>query len=201
MVLADEGLARGFADPIAESQSVFRTLLDAMSRPGTLHEINAQLDLPDGMHDVAMMAACLALADRDTPFWCDGAMSSPQLETFLRFHSGATRVDEVAAASFVLIGDGLDVPTLAQLDLGTDEYPDRSATMLVRVSNLAQAPGLTVTGPGVNGSVTFSADGIRPGLWAERQSLAPLFPRGIDLILAEGPRFIALPRTSQVVEG
>ena len=200
MVLTDEGLARGFDDPVTESQSVFRTLLDAMSRPGLIHEVDTSVDLPAGVKDVAIMAACLALAERETPLWCDADLSSPQLESFLRFHCGASFVTELAAASFVLIGNAMEIPTPTQLDLGTDEYPDRSATLFVRVAKLSAERDLTVTGPGVNGEVSLSVSGIRAGFWAERQSIARLFPRGIDIVLAEGARFVALPRTSQVVE-
>jgi len=200
MVIADEGLSSGFADPVHDSQAVFRELLSAMSRPGLLHKISGEVDLPPDCADVALVAACLALADRDTPLWFDDAMASPELQSFLRFHCGATSTPDLDGASFVMIGDASGIPSLSQFNLGSDAYPDRAATALVRVTDLADEGPFQAVGPGVDGVTTFGAAGIRSEFWEERRTVAKLFPRGVDLILGDGRSFMALPRTTIVTE-
>src|SRR3546814_18697075 len=52
----------GFVDPVLDSQSVFRTLLEAMSYPGRVVGTGAGLSVPAPVSPAAA-AACLTLAD------------------------------------------------------------------------------------------------------------------------------------------
>jgi len=81
---------------------------------------------------------------------------------------------------------------LAVYPLGTSEYPDRSATLIVECSELA-ASGATLTGPGIEETATLSL----PELEAF-QANRTLFPLGLDFILTCGERLAALPRSTEV---
>jgi alpha-D-ribose 1-methylphosphonate 5-triphosphate synthase subunit PhnH len=103
-------------------------------------------------------------------------------------------------AAFVLIGDAATLPPLDGFALGSDSYPDRSATLVIEVTALDQDGGLRLSGPGIEDTARLGVTGLRPGFWAERAALAPLFPRGLDLILTCGDRLAAIPRTTSVEE-
>src|ERR1700758_946249 len=68
-------LTPGFADPVHDTQAVFRTLLDALSRPGTVGIVSDVLPALDaaGPHrptvERAAFAALLTLCDFSTPVW------------------------------------------------------------------------------------------------------------------------------------
>ena len=55
----------GFQDLIHDSQSTFKTLLDALSRPGIVNQITAQLTPPSKLN-TACATACLTLFDLET---------------------------------------------------------------------------------------------------------------------------------------
>src|SRR3546814_6405177 len=79
-------LPPGFVDPVLDSQSVFRTLLEAMSYPGRVVGTGAGLSVPAPVSPAAA-AACLTLADYETPLWLD-TEAAPARE-WLRFHCGS----------------------------------------------------------------------------------------------------------------
>jgi alpha-D-ribose 1-methylphosphonate 5-triphosphate synthase subunit PhnH len=99
---------------------------------------------------------------------------------------------------FALIGAPAAVRALDCFALGTDAYPDRSTTLVVEVDALADLGALTLSGPGIRGTRRLGVAGISCDFWRVRAALAPLFPRGLDLILTCGDRLAALPRTTRV---
>ena len=79
----------GFADPVGQSQSCFRALLDALSRPGTLHDAGAGLAAPAPL-DPATAAVLLTLVDGDAPLHI-AADCAPATD-WLVFHCSTTPV-------------------------------------------------------------------------------------------------------------
>jgi alpha-D-ribose 1-methylphosphonate 5-triphosphate synthase subunit PhnH len=191
--LAD--IAPSFASPGADSQQVFRGALEALSRPGRVVQLSAApAELPRALH-AASGALALALLDPDTALWL-----SPRLRdagAYLRFHTGCPIVAEPGAADFAL----LDCDELERLDVfrtGTDEYPDRSATLIVQVQDLGEVAGFTLSGPGVRAFARIAIGGLGERFllqWARNRAL---FPRGVDLFLACRERLSGLPRTTRI---
>lgn len=190
-------LAPGFGDPVADAQSSFRALLDVMSRPGRVVEIAAarQFKTVPGL-SAAAAATALALCDLDTPVWLDGACA-PAAD-WLRFHCGCPIVAEPGAARFAFAADIAALPELTRFDFGSDEYPDRSTTLVLELRALDKGGALTLSGPGIETTAKLAIDGPDASFWAQRAELAVLFPRGLDLILTCGTRAAALPRTTRV---
>lgn len=180
----------GFADPALGSQSVFRSALQALSRPGLL------VRCAPGVDGGAAVALALALLDQDTSLWT--SPSARRFEPYLRFHTGCPLVADPAAADFLLVGKADELPPLERLGAGSDEAPHRSATAIVEVAALSDDKGWRLAGPGVTGTRRLRAEGLHEGFAAEWQENAGRFPRGVDLFLCAGELVCGLPRTTQV---
>lgn len=187
-------LTPGFADPVPAAQSCFRALLEALSRPGRIQTLAALPEAPAPLAPAAA-AALLTLADADTPVWTD---AGPDAEAWIRFHAGCPLVEDPAAASFLLAT--ATPPDLLALEAGTEEEPHRSATLILQVAALEDAPGWTLTGPGIETRHTLHVTGAPPSFLAAWAANAARFPRGIDLLLCAGSRLAGLPRTTSIEE-
>ena len=187
-------LAPGFDDPVADAQASFRALLLVMSQPGRIVEIAAarQFTSVAGL-SAAAAATALTLCDLETPVWLDP--SCAPATDWLRFHCGSPVVAAPEAARFAFAASIGALPPLQRFDLGSDEFPDRSTTLVLEVGALMQDGRLALTGPGIETTVRLGIDGLDAAFWAARAALTVLFPRGLDLILTCGTRALALPRT------
>src|SRR5215470_5239748 len=138
----------GLADPALDSQRIFRALLHAMAHPGRLTEL---VEIPAAPVPLSAAAAalCLALVDFETPLWLDGAAATPDVSEYLRFHCGAPLTPAPRSARFALIADPRAMPALSAFDPGSDEFPDRSATLVIQVASLAPGEGQRLAGPGI----------------------------------------------------
>lgn len=184
----------GFTDPVADSQAVFRAVLDAMSRPGTVHEVGAPAEPPAPLGR-ATAAVLLTLADTDTPFWLDPAAEAARDWTV--FHCGAPLADPGDAAIAVALGP----VALDGFGAGTDEQPEAGATVVLQVAALGRGQVLVLSGPGLPHPAALRVDGLPAGFAAAWARNAALFPRGVDVVLCAGDRLAALPRTVSVQEG
>jgi alpha-D-ribose 1-methylphosphonate 5-triphosphate synthase subunit PhnH len=187
----------GFADPVLDAQRVFRSVLDAMAHPGHVVEVSAPESAPVPLHG-AVASLCLTLVDLDTPVWLDGMAGTPETREYLQFHCGCRFVEAPGAARFALIGDPAVMPALSRFDAGTDESPERSATLLVQVPSLREGRGRRLAGAGIASEVRLEAIGLPAGFWHGLRDNHALFPRGVDVLLAAGRHVAALPRTTSV---
>ncbi len=87
----------GFADPVGDAQAIFRAVLDAMARPGKLHQVGAGLAAPAPL-DCATAAVLLTLIDNETPLWVDPVADAAR--AWLAFHCGAAITDVSGEAAF-----------------------------------------------------------------------------------------------------
>lgn len=194
-VTPTDGLRPGFFDPSIQSQRVFRGVLDAMARPGILVDLAVELAPPAPL-DPATAAVALTLADYETPLWLDcGDGAAAQ---YLRFHCGCPMTAETGAGAFAIITAPAAMPPLSAFRAGCDEYPDRSATLIVQVPSLTAGPVWRLSGPGILGGIGLAVAGLPPAFrqWAEDNHA--LFPRGVDLIFTSGAALVALPRSTRL---
>ena len=178
----------GFADPVRDSQAIFRAVLDAMARPGRVHEVDAPAAPPKPL-DRATAATLLTLVDGDTKLWMDQAASCAR--EWVAFHCGAPEAAVAEARFGLALGDA----PLGSLPAGTDEEPEGSATLILQVEALGEGERFRLSGPGLAAPVTLAVRGLGPAFttaWARNRAL---FPRGVDVILCAGSRLAALPRT------
>jgi len=192
-------LPAGFADKVMSAQSTFRSVMEAMARPGSVHRVSASVGTPRPMMRGAS-AIALTLFDHDTPIWLDEKMSeTADVARWLKFHSGAPIVEDSSICSFALIGEARALPDLDRFALGSNEYPDRSTTLILQVVSLTQGPAYELRGPGIDGSAVLNAS-LEPKDLFDRLAInAALFPRGIDVVLVHDDSIVAIPRTTRLV--
>lgn len=192
-------LPAGFADKVLSAQSTFRSVMDAMARPGSVQRIAAVAGVPAAMMR-GTAAIALTLFDHDTPLWLDPSMSgTSEVTKWLKFHTGAPVIADSSICSFALIGDARSLPGLDRFAFGSNEYPDRSTTLILQVESLTQGPGIELRGPGIDGVAVMQA-AIQPEDLFERLKInQTLFPRGIDVVLVADDTIVAIPRTTRLV--
>ncbi|MDA9424840.1 MULTISPECIES: phosphonate C-P lyase system protein PhnH [Bradyrhizobium] len=192
-------LPPGFADKVLSAQSTFRSVMDAMARPGSVRRIVPMAGAPGPMMR-GTAAIALTLFDHDTPLWLDARMAeSPDVVKWLKFHTGAPVVQDCSIASFALVSNGAALPPLDRFALGTNEYPDRSTTVIIQLESLVSGRSFELRGPGIDGVATLQAS-IEPFDLLERLRLnEALFPRGIDVVLVADDAVVAIPRTTRAV--
>lgn len=187
MAVTAQVLQGGFSDPARQSSVAFRAAMIAMARPGEIKAIKgAEAPGPISQSAATLL---LTLCDRETPLHLAGAHDDAALRDWINFHIGAPLVP-AAEAMFVL--GFWDALAFDVLQIGTAEYPDRSATVIVEMEGLANQ-GARLTGPGIKESNALSLPDL-----AVFQNNHALFPLGLDFYFCAGDQLAALPRSTKV---
>jgi alpha-D-ribose 1-methylphosphonate 5-triphosphate synthase subunit PhnH len=192
-------LPAGFVDKVLSAQSTFRSVMDAMARPGTVQRIVAAAGAPAAMMR-GTAAIALTLFDHDTALWLDPRMSgTTEVTRWLKFHTSAPVIADPSICSFALIGDAPSLPDLDRFAFGSNEYPDRSTTLILQVESLTQGLAFELRGPGIDGTAVLQAMIQPPDLFERLKINQALFPRGIDVVLVHDDAIVAIPRTTRLV--
>lgn len=193
-----EALTGGFAEPVHHAQSVFRMMMDCLSRPGTVQSIVPEIDPPRPL-GVAAGAIALTLLDHDTPVWLTPGLAKSAVAEWIGFHTGAPLTREKSEARFAFAEAGVPFSSFGLFATGTQEYPDRSTTIVLEVASLDKGAPLSLSGPGIRESATIAPQGL-PDMflrqWADNRAL---FPRGVDVVLTAGRQMLGLPRTCKIM--
>ena len=180
-------LEGGFADVPLEAARAFRQIMNVMARPGEI-AVLAGASPPEPLSPAAG-ALILCLCDTDTGIYLAPGHDTPSVRQWITFHTGAPLVASDAAQ--FAVGTWEALPRM-QFSIGTPEYPDRSATLIVEAQKLTTERH-RLTGPGIK---KVSALNL-PEAEAFQQNAA-LFPLGLDFFFTHGNRVAALPRTTKV---
>lgn len=195
-----ETLRGGFADPVLDSQSVFRGVLASLSRPGSVAELATCIAAPAPLA-AATGAIALAIADDTTPIFLDLPLATGTVSAWIAFHTGAPIVADPQKAAIAFIANPLEMPPFRAFPLGSAEYPDRSATLILQVEGLGGGPALVLAGPGIDGEARIAPRGLPADFVARMRANRALFPRGVDLFLVAGRHIAGLPRSTRVAGG
>lgn len=188
----------GFASPVLNSQTTFRAVMQAMAEPGTSHTVDRTLSPPLPLNQAAA-AIALTLCDQETLVWLDPDLANVRgVGLWLAFHCGATMTSDPQRAQFLIVADAASLPTLSTLAQGTQEYPDRSATVILQVETLEGGEHLTLKGPGIKGERSVSPLPLPDNFVRQWSDNNALFPCGVDLILAAPDAISCLPRTTRI---
>jgi alpha-D-ribose 1-methylphosphonate 5-triphosphate synthase subunit PhnH len=191
-------LAPAFDDPALASQAVFRTVMETLARPGLPRPLPTRLAVPPPL-STAAAAVALTVLDYETAFWLDqGLTAADEVAAWIKFHTGASLTADSARAAFAFISDPSAMPRFDAFSPGSLEYPDRSTTLVVQVASFGRGDELKLSGPGIAGTRSFSAEPLPSDFRARLIANREMFPRGIDLILVTRDAVAALPRSIRV---
>ena len=191
---ATTSLAAGLLDEVHETQSAFRALLDALARPGQVNTLAPAL--PGVALGGAMARLLLTLCDEETPVWWQNA--DPDLQHWLRFHTGATVAPRPAMASFALLTDVGSAPALADFAAGSAESPEFSSTLVIELPSLQGGTQTQWRGPGIQEQRRLALPGLSADFWTQWQVNHAAFPQGVDIIFTCAEQIVGLPRTTRV---
>lgn len=193
----------GFQDSVHDSQSTFKALLNALSRPGKVNKITANLTSPSSLN-VGCAAACLTLFDLETQVWLQPGLNE-KVKNWLLFHTGCRFTEDTKQADFAIIWNIDNMPDLSRFKLGTPVYPEDSTTLLITVktNDIVGAKGFSpssnklpiLTGAGINKQITIPID-LPDSFWKQWQKKHDSYPLGVDIYFFFDNEVIGLPRTS-----
>ncbi|MEM9050155.1 MAG: phosphonate C-P lyase system protein PhnH [Pseudomonadota bacterium] len=186
---SDAVLSGGFTDAPIEAARAFRAALSAMARPGRIETVTGVA--PPMPLSPAAGLLLLTLCDGDTPLYLAQGYDTAEIRAWLAFQTGAP-IGPADQAAF-LLGRWEALPH-SEARLGTAEYPDRSATLIVESPALA-ADTHRLTGPGIATEAWLRLP--ETAAFAENHRR---FPLGFDCFFTAGNRLAALPRTTCVAE-
>ena len=192
------------------SQRVFRVLLDALCRPGTVMPLTTTSATADVVPSALLVPMALAgvevalavLAPPESPAWANSV-------------AGATGASVVALERADIVV-GLRAPSpeeIRSLRRGSDESPELGARLVLTCAGLddgSVATGsdrrvlLDISGPGVAGRRRLGVEGLPVEVFETLILVNREFPLGVDTFLvasgqADGSALVAgLPRSSRV---
>lgn len=183
-----EVLSGGFTNPAQDSARAFRACLEAMARPGRVQQIAGAI--PPVPLSPAAGAILLTLADATTPIFIANSHDTKAVRKWIAFHCAAPIV--AAGDADFAIGTWDALQPVSQFAIGTAEYPDRSATLIVECEALSSQTA-TLSGPGIETTQTA----YLPSHDAFVANSAH-FPLGFDCYFTADDQLAALPRSTKV---
>ena len=186
--MQEGALDGGFSDPPVQSSYAFRAALNAMARPGIIEEVEGG-NAPEPLSRAAATVV-LTLCDHETPIYLAGSHNSPEIRHWIAFHTGAP-IAPRSEAMFAL-GTWNALGPVHDFPIGTAEYPDRSATLIVEVQSLVQR-GARLSGPGIKAVSFLNLPEVNA--FADN---AALYPLGLDFFFTAENQIAAIPRSTKV---
>ncbi|MDZ5449807.1 phosphonate C-P lyase system protein PhnH [Labrys sp. ZIDIC5] len=193
-----QDLAPGFADAALESQAVFRACMNALARPARPQPLLTGL-VPPAPLTPELAALALAVADHEAPLWLDARLRTAEVRAYLTFHTGAHLTEDPQEAAFALVADAAACPDLASFAQGSDEYPDRSTTLLIALERLEAGHDLAFTGPGIKADAGLALAPLPDDFRRQLSANHAAFPCGVDIVFTAPGRIAGLPRSSQIL--
>ena len=150
----------------------------------------------------------IALAPRDAvdrpaanaPMYPGAANSAARgVVAWLAFHTGAPVTPRPADAHFALVSSPGELIALEDFAQGSQEYPDRSTTLILQLARLEPSGPLVLEGPGIRRRQRLEASPLPRDFEAQWLQNRGRFPRGVDLILAGPGALACLPRTTRIM--
>lgn len=184
----NDTLTGGFTDAPVQAAQGFRAILEGLSRPG--HIVRLSGAMPPAPLSHAAGVAALVLLDSTTQLHLAPSHDTPALRAWIAFYTGAPLVG--AEAAMFAIGTWDALQPVNRFAIGTPDYPDRAATLIIEADWL-EPEGARLTGPGIDGTARLSLPET-----AAFQANRAHYPLGFDTFFTCGDRLAGLPRSTHV---
>lgn len=181
----------------AQAAHDFRTILDALAKPGRVAAVPQLTEKPAALHAASVVVA-LALCDYQSPIWLSPRNNLTDVRSFLRFHTGASIVADPEHAHFAFTESDEFASHFQLFKKGSDEYPDRSATVVVQTSTFEAPQRVRLDGPGIKLHEELAVAGFGPTEWNLLSDDRILFPLGIDIVFVSDTKLVGLPRSTRI---
>jgi alpha-D-ribose 1-methylphosphonate 5-triphosphate synthase subunit PhnH len=176
---------------IIKDHTLFRVLLQAMSRPGKIYE------LPQ--HEVEQQSAVTLLGcvlDNEVSL---AVLDDTELESeLLRYTNSIKALPE--SADYIVAAHGTTCGWLTGFKRGTLEYPDVGATVVYLVEALhADGNEISLSGPGINGTKFLTISGFDMRELDRLREVNIEYPLGLDVMFIDRDNRIAcIPRSTKI---
>ncbi len=186
------------------AQRTFRTLLDAMARPGVVYQLALAPDTPPEF------AVCMTLLDFEVTYvsTTDDMRATHCVEALdqrIALEIGCQR-SSLAEAAFVVSYGALPAAAWPVLRRGTLAYPDRGATIIYVVDAIGAATrgdasaSLALSGPGIEAERYLTVGGLAAAEFQRFAATNRDYPMGVDAILLDPLGQVAcVPRSCTII--
>lgn len=165
-------------------QQVFRQVLDAFAFPGKCQTLNLTED--------AQRAVLATLLDNTCHLFAQTALLNQADWRLLQAQPSS------AAQADYLLCDAARAPDFTPR-LGSLGNPEQSATVLLVAAQVGSgSQRWRLQGPGIPDVRTLSLEGVNPAWLQARADWCCAFPMGVDMLMMDQHRLVALPRTTQI---
>ncbi|MDO5527945.1 MAG: phosphonate C-P lyase system protein PhnH [Paracoccus sp. (in: a-proteobacteria)] len=171
------------SDDETRDNAAFEAIMWALSRPG------APRDLPQS----GLAAVALSLIDGECRVFLG---AKDEVPASIVAGTGATLGPPETADHAIMRLDEAGLADLPRLPAGSQLYPERGAT-IIAPATIGAGQRLRLSGPGIEGTRDLALGGIAPALWDLRARICA-YPLGVELLLVDEARLVALPRSTRI---
>lgn len=175
----------------------FRAILDAFAKPGQQVTVPQVADKPAALQSASVVLA-LDLCDYQSPVWLSPRINHHDVRSFLRFHTGAPIVANPLEAHFAFADCEEFAQHFRTFNKGSDEYPDRSVTLVLQATSFEAPQRVRLEGPGIKSHAELAVAGFGPREWDLLSDDLILFPLGVDVAFVSETKLIGLPRSTRI---
>jgi len=189
-----------------ESHEVFRSMLDSLSRPGTISQLTAlqSVDVP------RCIIPLLAIVDVETRFAVIDNISTSLNWTELIGSATGAPPASLAESSWVVDFSDPTRDNMEDLPRGSALAPERGCGLVVACALLSEgfdhgdatqeSTSIALTGPGVDGQKIVTISGISNYFFESLCDLNGSFPAGVDVwMVDQSGQILALSRSTQIL--
>ena len=179
---------------VFDSQKIFRLILDAMSNPTRVVNINDYVSKLVGDHP-AFLAVAMTLLDNEVSFHtCKNQSLSDEILSLTLAKS-----EPLESADYIFVSNPKDAGyTIENAKRGTLADPHKSATIIIRNDD-PPVCRLTLFGPGIEDRITVHVTQTVKDAIVMRDGQYHEYPEGIDLLFVSSMgELYAIPRLTRM---
>lgn len=189
--------------PCSDTQTLYRLLLDAVSRPGRRMSM-PPADTPESTERLLLLETTACLIDHEVSYALTGPWPEP-LRYEISLRTGAREVP-CDTADFILVAGSHSEGAVLQAKRGTLSYPDLGATLVYCLDAQTAKPmpndtaaTVHLSGPGIKTPLTPEIAGLADEEYRLLSEINSEYPLGVDTFIMEGNRHVmAVPRSTHI---